>query len=1606
MVVVIVVRIYLVIMATDRITAFFNLKTVHTLYMLSKDELRYVADKLEIMLSANKKEEMQIELKHVLMERDWFKEDSEDDREGEREVEEPGGENVGMFAELGDMVGLSSSEKFELMKLHLQMKMRNKMEVEMEKIKADKEIKIKQAEIGSGARGIGNTDKKVKYVPEFVEGEEEDFFLQFEKTAKLREWDESEWALLVQSKFKGKAREAYVSLSDQEAGNYEMIQEAVLKSTRLSPGVYRERFRNVKKRPGSTYLEMARECCLKLDRWMKAEGVKTVDEMREVFLMEHFLDQTPPNLKYELISHSVKDVMEAGRKADSYVEAHGLSKSEFQGGKRPFFNKGGGNYGSRNNHQGTSRPFNKFNQPKLNNYSMSQNYNQQPQNKYNLRPTPSKVGQGNTPYYYNKINSGNDTSVKCIGCGEVGHKKYQCQKGKSKPVGAVAAVRNSGEFVEDEDPILPFESQEDEDFEHFIVEGMVKLEEGPEKKIRILRDTGANQSLILKSALPWTKETDTGRMVSCRGAGGKFCIPLHKVWLDCGYITGEVTIGVKETLPVDGVDMLMGNDLGKKRVIPNLQMVENPLKEMTEATTTQAAVHHSTRGEAEVPEVFPVCAVTRAMARRGIVDAGEAEQEDRGPDSTFVGVEEKGNRQENENNKMVECQVETNIDFVVEKNELVKAQEGDESLKPIWNEAKRLGDLDDEYVGYYVDRGILMRSWRPLETPASAHWMMKRQIVVPQVYRRKLLEMAHEGNLAGHLGVRKTLGKILCHYYWPKVKNDVSEFCKTCVVCQRVGKPNQVIRPAPLCPIPVVEEPFSKIVIDCVGPLPRTRKGNQYLLTIMCVSSRFPEAIPLRNIHSKTIVRELVKFFSWVGIPKIIQSDQGSNFTSRVFKEILKGLKIEHKLSSAYHPQSQGCVERFHQTLKSTLRMYCEEMSVQWDEALPLALFALRDSIQESTGFSPFELVFGHEVNGPMRMVKEKWLGKEDPPNVVKYVSDFKDRLMRAREIAHENLKSSQGDMKGWYDRKARTRSFQPGDKVLVLFPLQGDPFKARFSGPWEIERKLSDVNYIVKTPGRRKKNQLCHINMLKQFHERKLEGKDEQGMKKVCIVNAATSTTCMEEEWAEAKLSKCEGMVLENSAVLGNLNQKLGHMELEKKEKVIEIIQKYIGLFPDAPRKTNLVVHDVDVGNAKPVKQHPYRVNPQKREIMRKEVEYMLENELIEPSESPWSSPCVLVPKPGQDNFRFCTDYRKVNMVTKPDAYPIPRIDDCIDHVGNANFITKIDLLKGYWQVGLTKRAKEISAFVTMDGLYQYKVLPFGMKNSGSSFQRLMNRVLKGLKGCSVYIDDILLYTEEWEEHVQLLEDVFKRLDDANLTINLMKSHFVQADVEYLGFKVGRGKVRTVEAKVKDIVDLPLPTNRKEILRFLGASGYYRRFCKNFSDVAMPLTNLLAKKSKFCWNEKCNEAFNEIKKMLVNAPVLRMPDYEKPFVLYVDASQNGVGSVLMQEHEGVDHPIGYYSKKLLPYQRAYSTIEKEALGLVLSLNHFEVYVKGTGLPVQIFTDHNPLVFLHRMKNSNQRLMRWCLVLQDYDLDIHHVKGSENVIADALSRAPCRREAS
>ncbi len=335
-----------------------------------------------------------------------------------------------------------------------------------------------------------------------------------------------------------------------------------------------------------------------------------------------------------------------------------------------------------------------------------------------------------------------------------------------------------------------------------------------------------------------------------------------------------------------------------------------------------------------------------------------------------------------------------------------------------------------------------------------------------------------------HFQVRKTYTRILKHFFGPGMRKDVVCYCRSCHTCQIVGKPNQVIPPVPLKPIPVLGAPFEHVLVDCVGPLPKTKSGNTFLLTVICLSTRFPEAIPLIKITAPSIVKALVKLFSTIGLLKIVQSDQGTNFMS---KQIMKTLAITHRTSSAYHPQSQGALERFHQTLKSMMRKYCLETGNDWDERIPLLMFAVRESVQESLGFSPAELVFGHQVRGRLKILKDKILENDvdAETSVLDYLTKFRECLNQACSLAKESLVNAQQGMKRNFDRKAVTRSFMPGDSVLVFLPVPGSSLSVRFFGPYEVKEKINEINYVIGTPDRKRKTRICHVRMLKLYHAR-----------------------------------------------------------------------------------------------------------------------------------------------------------------------------------------------------------------------------------------------------------------------------------------------------------------------------------------------------------------------------------------------------------------------------------------------------------------------------------------------------------------------------------------
>ena len=338
-------------------------------------------------------------------------------------------------------------------------------------------------------------------------------------------------------------------------------------------------------------------------------------------------------------------------------------------------------------------------------------------------------------------------------------------------------------------------------------------------------------------------------------------------------------------------------------------------------------------------------------------------------------------------------------------------QQADSTLQPLFDKAHD-GKDGNITPGFLIKDGVLMRRCPPRTTVPNEHvW----QVVVPSSLRQLSLKTAHED--AGHM-LMKTHDLVLRYCYWPRVKRDVAYHVRTCHTCQLTGKPNQMPKPVPLRPIVSASKPFEHIVIDCVGPLPRSKTGCLYLLTVMCQTTRYPAAYPLRSITAKSVVKALSQFISIFGLPTIVQFDRGTNFTSRTFSQVLRLLKIQHSKASAYHPQSQGVLERFHQTLKSMLRAYCVELGRDWEDGLPWLLLAAREVTQDSTGFSPNALVFGHTVRGQVASLFDCETSKP-PLALTDYVNGFRRRLYVAGKLARENLQRAQIKMKRGYDRKA-----------------------------------------------------------------------------------------------------------------------------------------------------------------------------------------------------------------------------------------------------------------------------------------------------------------------------------------------------------------------------------------------------------------------------------------------------------------------------------------------------------------------------------------------------------------------------------------------------------
>lgn len=930
----------------------------------------------------------------------------------------------------------------------------------------------------------------------------------------------------------------------------------------------------------------------------------------------------------------------------------------------------------------------------------------------------------------------------------------------------------------------------------------------------------------------------------------------------------------------------------------------------------------------------------------------------------------------------------------VDRKKLIQLQKEDNSIQRLYS-AKEPKKKGNQTTRFFTEGEVLFREY---VNPMVNQGQPVIQVVVPTPLRKEVMQLAHNCIMSGHLGTQKTMDRILFDFFWPGMSGDVKRFCQSCDICQKTVKKGSVSK-VPLQKTPIIDTPFKRCAVDLIGPIhPPSEKGHRYILTLVDYATRYPEAVALKEITSEVVAEALLDIYSRVGIPEEVISDQGSQFISDYMKEFSRLLGMKQLPTTPYHAMANGLVERFNGTLKSMLKKLCAQEPNQWHRLINAALFAYREVPQESTGFAPFELLYGRSVRGPISVLKQMWTQEEADDEVkssYQYVMDLREKLEDIMVIATQNLKTSQNRYKKYFDKGSRQRCFEEGDEVLILLPTDANKLLMQWRGPYKVLERKGLNNYRIEIKG---KSKTYHVNMLKRYHVRPPEEKSELKAGIVEMVECATMGLIIldDEEQVDENAEFPELSMREQKEFLDDVQ--LGEqLNSEQTNETNRVLKKYEEIFSDKPGNSTVIEHEIKLTTSDPIRSKAYKLPFTVRESLKSDIEDMLKLGVIRKSSSPYASPIVIVKKPDGSN-RICADFRRLNKVTVFDPEPMTTADDLFRKLAGDSFFSKLDLSKGYWQIPVKEQDVEKTAFVTPDGHYEFLKMPFGMVNSGATLVRGMRQMLEGLDGADSYIDDIIVHTNTWEDHLKVLQTLLGRLRDAGFTVRPSKCQIGERSIEFIGHSISRGIIQPLDENVAKIQEAVRPKTKTQVRSFNGLTSYYRDFIPNYAAIAAPLTDLTKKgePNEVIWGPAQEKAFLTLKKRITEKPILRIPDVSKRFVLRTDASDTGIGAVLLQTYEDKYFPVSYASRKLLDRETNYSVIEKECLALIWAVKKFQQYLYGVEFTLQ--TDHQPLIYINSAKYENSRVMRWALVLQSYRIRMESIRGVDCIGADYMSR--------
>ena len=866
------------------------------------------------------------------------------------------------------------------------------------------------------------------------------------------------------------------------------------------------------------------------------------------------------------------------------------------------------------------------------------------------------------------------------------------------------------------------------------------------------------------------------------------------------------------------------------------------------------------------------------------------------------------------------------------------------------------------------------------------------QLCLPQSRVPEICRLAHD---TYHQGVKRTTEKIRWNFYWNKMGRMIKDYVNECHECQL--KARAVVKDrVPISVVPRDQVPFSHLYMDIIGPL--FEHGEyKYCLCLIDSHTRYPFAYALRSATAKAVCDCLVDVFSRVGIPSVITSDQGTCFTADLSTKFLELFGCKPIWSTPLHPEGNSLVERLNQTFKKMLSHVCKKHPKQWHKLVPLVLWNLRESKNQTLGVSPFMMMMGRNPTNPLSLIRENWTGANPVQamipagkTVTEYLTELQSNLKEIHDFAQEHADREQQNYVAQYNKRAVDKQFEVGQQVIVLIPDSTKKLLSRWQGPGTIVETRSPYSYLVELEqGQRR---WLHANKLRHYHARINE----------VIVNNCSIVYEADEEFGT--LPVVETVVSAESLPSTRVDAaKLSHLSSEQKQDFLALLDQFSDVFADKPGLCKVGMHEIHVTpDFKPKRLKAYRVPEVLKSEVARQIQELLDLGFIEPSNSEMASPivCVLKGRHGENGVRMCCDYRYLNKFTRGDAYPTPDISDIIHRVGKAFWISSWDMRSGYYQLLVKPEHRWLTAFVTDFGIYHWIRMPFGLKCASNSFIRAVQQVLQPIhEFCDSYVDDLATFSGHWVAHLDHVRQFLTVLREAGITLKLEKCDFAKPQVTFVGHIIGSGKHGVDPSKVSCVETMKPPTTKKEVRQMLGFFSYFRSYIRGFADLAYSITELTKKNkpNQIEWSDVHQQAFEALKKSLCEATNLNVIEYGQPCGILTDASATSVGCCLIQwDASGNEKPIAFASAKLSAAQMVWSTIEREAYAVIFALRKFRNFVFAT--KITVFSDHNPLVYLRECAPKSAKLTRWALGLQEFDITWVYRPGCKNQAADCLSR--------